>query len=264
MAQGAVKLWVGLGAMLVASSAAAQTANPHAGHGSAPAQVAPGGEGGEGGEGDAFAGLTEHQALAGRLLLIRGHLLVGRELYEAGRPDDALQHYMHPTEELWADVEEPMKKKKLGKVQGLLLSLANAVKNKKPKAEIAQLQAQVDQGLAKGIPVFQQPSTIYNVAIAVLQTAASEYEVAVTDGKFTNVAEYQDGRGFVAATARYLAGYEKLLRTKNSEAYGTLSVELAELRKAWPSTNPPDRPLVEPGQVQARVSRMEFAKGDFR
>jgi len=265
MAQGAIKIWMGLGAVLATAGAAdAQTAT-HA-HGSPPAHAAhagQGGEGGEGGEGDAFVGLSESQALAGRLLLIRGHLMVGKELYDSGRADEALQHFMHPAEELWDSVEAPMKKKGLGKLEGALVSLSNAVKTKKPKDEVARLQAKVEQGIAKGMPVIKQPASAYTITMAVLQSAASEYKEAVVDGKLANVVEYQDGRGFMMALGQFLAGQEKAMKTKSAEGYAALSKDLAELRKNWPSATTPDKPVMEPGVVQALVSRAELHKGRF-
>ena len=115
------KIWAGLStAVLVAtpavSGAAALQTQPrmgieskadadllhlaqHKGHGGEAAKAKPsttaGGEGDEGGAGGA-AELEPSLHLYRGIGMIRGHLLVGGELIEAGRWADALPHFLHP------------------------------------------------------------------------------------------------------------------------------------------------------------------------
>ena len=104
------KLWVGIGAaslvgVAVAGNVAAQDA--HKTHGQPPpgqkgtAGPTAGGEGGE-------AYLTDGGPRDTRIRfyrdveLMRGHLLVGHQLIGLDLWDEALPHFLHPTEELYA------------------------------------------------------------------------------------------------------------------------------------------------------------------
>ena len=104
------KLWVGIGAATIAG--AAVTGNVSAQHGShkqdaGPQPPAPDGPAtktpAEGGE----AYLTDGGPKDTRIRfyrdieLMRGHLLVGRQLIELDLWDEALPHFLHPTEELY-------------------------------------------------------------------------------------------------------------------------------------------------------------------
>jgi hypothetical protein len=104
------KIWVGLGTALLATSPAAQADDTraswqvaqHQGHAVAQAE----GEGeGEGGGAELPAGLRFYRDVE----LIRGHLLVGNELVEAGRWADALPHFLHPEEEIYNSLREGLK-----------------------------------------------------------------------------------------------------------------------------------------------------------
>src|SRR4051794_30014001 len=118
MAGSKVKIWVGLGAYVLASgvgTAWAQTSDvdhsihgkhgfqiaqaTHSSHGSEGGEGGEGGEKGEGGESKALVGLNEEQAYLANIAMIRGHLNVGNELYAAGKANDSLPHFLHPVEE---------------------------------------------------------------------------------------------------------------------------------------------------------------------
>src|SRR6187200_2749765 len=120
------KIWAGLStAVLVAAPVASQgaplpaQAQPgieakadqsllhlaqHQGH-AAPAATA-GGEGeGEGGTAQLQPSLHLYRGIE----MIRGHLLVGAELIEAGRWADAMPHFLHPEEEIYASIRDQLK-----------------------------------------------------------------------------------------------------------------------------------------------------------
>src|SRR6185369_4646864 len=119
------KIWIGVGAFVVAGGSAlgattapdadgtgvarsvlavTDTALPrmqlaqHADHGKDAAKD-PAKEAGEGGEGKNLANLPPDLAFAVRLALLRGHLLVGDELVRQKQWNAALPHFLHPIEE---------------------------------------------------------------------------------------------------------------------------------------------------------------------
>jgi hypothetical protein len=60
---------------------------------------------GAGGEAGTLAGLPPELAFAVRVALLRGHLLVGDELIKQQQWNAALPHFLHPTEEIYGDIQ---------------------------------------------------------------------------------------------------------------------------------------------------------------
>ncbi|MFA7429775.1 MAG: hypothetical protein WCZ23_06440, partial [Rhodospirillaceae bacterium] len=192
MSQNRMKLWVGLGAcvmvgasgMAVAADQPAQVGVHAHAHG-AMAQIAQGGEGGEAGhERAGFEGMPEDQALAGNLMLLRGHLFVGSELYGAGLADDAVIHYLHPSEEIYDEIAPALSSRGVTGMAAELQALSTAVKAKKPQAEVAALQAKVQATVAGAQPKLSAPD-LAKVLAVVLTTAADEYAIAYEGGSLS-------------------------------------------------------------------------------
>lgn len=247
MSQTKMKLWVSLGASVVmGANGMAVAAEPQHAH-SAMMQVAQGGEGGEAGhEHGGFESLSEDQSLAGNLMLLRGHLLVGSELYTAGRADDAVIHYLHPAEEIYNEIAAGLAARGVTGMATDLNALSAAVKGKKPQAEVAALQTKVEAAVAEAQPKLATPA-LAQVLATVLQTAADEYAIAYEGGSLSNAAEYQDARGFV-----WTAESE----VKANPALASLAEGIAALKAAWPGAVPPKSPAMSVDEVSAKVAAL--------
>jgi hypothetical protein len=127
------------------------------------------------------------------------------------------------------------------------------------------VQAAIDRAVAS-IPAEQRqsPRFVLDTANTLLKQSAAEYQAAVADGKFVNVAEYQDSLGFVTVARDLVADVAIRLKDMNSGAYQDLVAALTELQKAWPSPMPPARPVVDVSEVYSNVSRVELISSDFR
>lgn len=273
-----LKLWMGIGTFaLLGAGANAAEVHGHGQHAPVAVQVAQadhqhaaGGEGGEGGEAgheqDIFTDYPAGEALVGRLLMIKGHLIVGQELYRAGRLDDAAPHYLHPTEEIYGLIDAEMKKRKLPGFEADLKALAGLVKQKKPAADVFAKQDAVLAKLEKAMTSADRKAPAFTMAVApgVLSQAAEEYKEAFTEDKLANPVEYQDARGFVTAARGYVAAHAKGLSAKNADAFKTLSANLDEIAKAFPTAVPPQQAVLDAGAVRALVSKVELMKGSFQ
>lgn len=208
---------------------------------------------------EAFA--SPEAAYVGQLELMKGHLLVGRELLDAGAPQDAVFHYLHPAEELYGEMEDDLARHGAAPFKSELDRLATLVEENADPAEIeaaeAQTVAAIDAALAK-LPAEQResPAFVLDVALGMLRVAADEYAEAITDGRIANVVEYQDARGFVWEARRLIAGIEDQLKAKDAEAYRDLIVHLDALQKAWPTPQPPEQPVLSAEEVAAAVARI--------
>src|SRR5262245_25655030 len=132
------------------------------------------------------------------IALMRGHLLVGGELVEQGAWDEALPHFLHPTEELYGAMERYIKLHKVTPFDRQLKALAQTVKAQN-KAAYAQATKVVDERIANALTAFKRfmqgaPFTSFTARalVEVLKVAKSEYEAAIEDGRFAKPVEYQD------------------------------------------------------------------------
>jgi hypothetical protein len=276
------KIWVGLGTALLATSPAAQTAlatpparagdaqssSPsawqvaqHQGHAVAQAE----GEGeGEGGGAELPADLRFYRDIE----LIRGHLLVGNELVEAGRWADALPHFLHPEEEIYNGLREGLKTHKVSPFLTALKSLTQTVKAKNKEA-YARARAAVEErlvGAEAAVRAGQADAAAFAIetALEVLQVAAEEYEAAIAKGRIANVVEYQDARGFVLETERLIGTHAPALSAKNADALKAVQASLGELKGAFPAAVPPAKPVRDAGQFLSAVSGFELQVGKLQ
>jgi hypothetical protein len=266
------KLWVGIGAATLASAPIAGGAtaqDAHKGHAATPAAPASTTNPAEGGE----AYLTDGGPRDPRIrfyrdvALTRGHILVGGQLIELGLWDEALPHFLHPTEELYALMEKYIKLHNMRPFRTELQALAQTVKAKR-KGAYEQALKVVDQRLAAALAIaqkFMNPLRGFTVrsAAEVLKVALSEYETSIEGGRFAKPVEYQDGRGFVWEAERMIEGAAPELTKADADALARIRTSLAKLKAAWPAPMPPDAPVMEPGVMSALVSDIELHASRF-
>jgi hypothetical protein len=273
MAKLARKLWVGIGAATIAGaasmSAAVRAQEPeHKAHGGSPhahKQGADRKEAGEGGE----AYLTDGGPRDTRVRfyrdieLMRGHLLVGQQLLDLDLWDEALPHFLHPTEELYGSMERYIELHGMQPFGRELQALAQTVKAKRRGAydqALKPVQQRLDAalGVAKKFMRPEQKFAIQS-AIEVLRTAQSEYEASMQGGVFVKPVEYQDSRGFVWRAEQVIeAAAASAPRPIEPEPLTRVRAALARLKTAWPAPLPPPKPLLDPAQISALIAEIEL------
>ncbi len=288
------KIWLGVGAFVVAGASAPGAAGPlagnnvpgllaltdvvtdtavprmhaagivvaqHAGHAPKPEE---GGE--EGGESKSVATLPPALAFAVRIALLRGHLLVGDELVKQQQWNAALPHFLHPTEEIYGDLKDQLADYKVPPFDAALKALSDVVKGKKSNDYARALKA-VNDALAAadaGMKAKQEanwPGFVVEAAVEALKTATGEYQQAIVGGRIAKPVEYQDARGFIWQGDRMIESVAEDLQTKDSAALGQVRSGLAELKKAFPSAMPPTTPVKDHAAVLGDVARIELAAG---
>lgn len=261
------KLWVGIGAATIAGASMAGSVaaqDTHKGHAPPPAKDAATDNPAQGGE----AYLTDGGPRDTRIrfyrdiALMRGHLLVGGQLIELGLWDEALPHFLHPTEELYGAMEKYIKLHSIRPFGRELQALAQAVKAKR-KGAYQQTLGVVDQRLEGALDVvkrFMTPLLGFTArsAAEVLKVALSEYEGSIEDGRFSKPVEYQDSRGFVWEAERMLEAAGPQLAKADAQALAAIRRALAEIKTAWPAPMPPEKPILEPSRMSALISDIEL------
>jgi hypothetical protein len=279
------KIWLGVGAFMVIETAATSgspgpgpqtfawpSARPHL-----PAAAAAGAirvaqqadhapDAGEGGEAGTLARLPPELAFAVRIALLRGHLLVGDELVKQQQWNAALPHFLHPTEELYGDIQGELAGYNVPPFDAALKALAQVVKTRKGGADYAKALKRVNDALAAaeaGMKARQSnwSGFVVEAAVEALKAASGEYEEAIVGGRIAKPVEYQDARGFVWEAERMIESVAADLQRQNAPALREVRAGMAELKLAFPSPMPPRMPVKDQATVLGDVARIELAAG---
>ncbi|NJM47585.1 MAG: helix-hairpin-helix domain-containing protein [Alkalinema sp. RU_4_3] len=197
-----------------------------------------------------------------KLGLMKGHMMVAKELLDLGKPDQAEPHIGHPVEEIYADVEEQLNERKVKEFKSALISLQDLVKaGAKDKAKVeADFKTSVTaiDGAIAVLPETQrsEPKFVMQVLNGLLDTANSEYDAAIADGKVKEAIEYQDSRGFVTYAVEL---YNKVFAKLKPEVRSKITADLKDLSTAWPDALPPAVPVKTPEAVTKLIKGIEAA-----
>ncbi len=199
-----------------------------------------------------------------KLGLMKGHLLVAKELLDLQKPDQAEPHIGHPVEEIYADVEDQLNERNIKEFKTSLIALQDTVKagakdaNKVGTEFKTSMQA-VDGAIA-ALPETQRtsPDFVLQVVNGLLDTANSEYGAAIADGKIAQAIEYQDSRGFVTYANELFTAISPQLSKTKAEANTTIQTTMADLVKVWPSALPPAAPVKTPVEVSKLIKTIEL------
>ncbi len=196
------------------------------------------------------------------MALMKGHLLVGKELLDLNEPKQAEPHIGHPVEEIYSDVESQLKQKNVKEFKTTLENLEDLVKSKPKDARVvtsfASSMEAVDAAIA-AVPQEKrnQPKFMLAAIDGVLDTAKEEYEAAIANGKIVEDIEYQDSRGFVLYAQELYAGIAAQMQTAHPEQNKAITSSMSELAKAWPSVIAPSAPAKTPEEVAKLVDTIE-------
>ncbi|KAF0675568.1 hypothetical protein [Profundibacterium mesophilum] len=147
------------------------------------------------------AGPMETDRYLRDLGLIDGHLRAGVALFAAGKQDGAATHMKHPEDEIYAALVPGLEARGAPEFGDRLTELADLVEDGAPAEQVeaahAQIAGQID---AARVAADAAPRETLLALAAMLRIAAEEYGAGIdAAGKVTDLHEYQDAWGFVAA-----------------------------------------------------------------
>jgi hypothetical protein len=197
-----------------------------------------------------------------KLGLMKGHMLVAKELLDQGKPDQAEPHIGHPVEEIYVDVEEQFQERKVPEFKTALIGLQDLVKSNPKDAKITTNFEQSMQAIDKAIQILpesqrQSPDFMLQVVNGLLDAANSEYGAAIADGKISAAIEYQDSRGFINYADTLQSNIAEPLKKENPEAQKAIAESMTKLKTAWPSATAPTTPVLAPEEVTKLVKTIE-------
>jgi Helix-hairpin-helix motif len=197
-----------------------------------------------------------------KLGLMKGHLLVAKELLDQNQPKQAQPHIGHPVEEIYIDVEEQLEERKVKEFKSNLVSLTDLVKSNpkdvKIKTNFTTSVEAVDNAIA-ALPTQErsQPEFVLQVINGLLDAANSEYGAAVANGKITAPIEYQDSRGFVVYSQELYQSISSQMTQEHPESHKAIDTAFMELVKVWPTAMPPVQAVNTPEDVTKLVKIIE-------
>ncbi|AFZ00766.1 ComEA family DNA-binding protein [Calothrix sp. PCC 6303] len=198
-----------------------------------------------------------------KLGLMKGHLLVAKELLDQNQPKQAEPHIGHPVEEIYVDVEEQLNERKVKEFKTTLVSLEDLVKSN-PKSDKLNPDFKTSmQSVENAIAVLPEgqrnkPAFVLQIINGLLDSANSEYTAAVAGGKISAPIEYQDSRGFVIYAQELYKGISAQVAKDSPDADKTITTAMADLVKNWPAAIPPAAAVKTPEEVTKLVKTIEL------
>ncbi len=191
---------------------------------------------------------TDDTAYLVQLGLIRGHLLVGHALLEAGADAAAATHSKHPSDELYADLEGAFEARGKPGFAPALSELATAFEAGDLR-DAREMHDAVREAISDAeSAAVVNPVKAANVILGLLRVAAWEYGIGITDGEVTNAHEYQDAWGFTQTAKDWAA---KLAESgESASVFSAIETRLGELDDLWPELVPSE---VTPAMNAARL-----------
>lgn len=256
------KRWLSLGVALASGiSVAAVAADNQAAADAQPtmtlAQAAAGeGEGGS----DTPASLkADDVAFLSRLGLIRGHLLVGYELYRQGHGAMANMHMKHPRDELYAGLVPAIEHRGGERFDDPLSTLADSVESAADQAAVDRAYQALETGIrsAEAVTSPSLKTSLLSI-VALLNTAGEEYALGVEDGKLVNAHEYQDAFGFTQIAKRRLAELPAPVRSQSAATVEQADSIIAQLADLWPALAPGEEVDGDASRLHGAAARIEI------
>ena len=202
-----------------------------------------------------------------------GHFRALELNLDAGNGDLARTHATHPVAELYDSMKptlaaaDPALDRKLGTILDELRDKASTeVSRSEAQSAIDDAKEAVEEARMAviGADLSSDPAFKLNLMKTLLETSAAEYGEAVSDGRITEMAEFQDGSAFVWRSQQVLQTMESEL---GSETYGYLELSYGSLWDAYDARLDPSEVsgLTDSvlGQVEVAVNeqlaeRLEF------
>lgn len=190
------------------------------------------------------------------LALIKGHLIVGKELLELKEYQEAEPHFGHPVDEIYGLLAPQLSARNLPDFKKSLTVLHELVKftpqDPKVMTQYQLVMRELDQVIAT-FPDSQlkSPQFILKVINNLLATTEEEYSAAIIDNRVVENVEYQDSRGFVLYS---LDLYENIA---NPQLNREIRPILLEIKSAFPTPMPPNPVVKSPQTMTSLVKQFE-------
>ena len=183
---------------------------------------------------------TDDAAYLTQLGLLRGHLMVGFELYQRSLSEMSATHMKHPNEELYADLIPAFEVRGCEGFADELSNLALVVSDHEAIDVVASSYELLSASIGRCEAVAERGdrTVVMKVVMSLLTNALLEYEIGVVNGSINNVHEYQDAWGFTQVASEYARLPVFLTDDEGRLVSRRLQQLITSLDPLWPSLNP--------------------------
>ncbi|APE31406.1 hypothetical protein BOX17_10865 [Halomonas aestuarii] len=179
-------------------------------------------------------------------------------------------HFAHPLDEQYEALEPVLESRGVDDVLEVSLeTLEQGAREGLAWEALESRYAEVETTIREAMDtteasLLQDPAFVSRVHRALITASLYEYAEAVDEGDFTNVVEYQDGRGMMQVGRRMLERQGEIFgATEDAEGYQALLDAYNEALRAWPSAEAPAEPVMSFGELSGAVFRLENLLGDY-
>jgi hypothetical protein len=200
--------------------------------------------------------------------IARGHLLASLELAKSGKLDQSVLHSRHVLDEAWTELAQLLSTEDSQALRPKIEAVNESIALKSPTSEIVaaheQARSFIDRLTAATYAAGEAKTRqTLDLVLLLLKQALAEYEEAWDNLQLKDRVEYQDGFGFVAVANAELRSIFPRLRALNPQAAAEIEKTVERLSRAWPSPEPPDRPVMNKPVLRALVTAVEINARQF-
>lgn len=191
-----------------------------------------------------------------RMGMLEGHLMIGKELLDAGQVKLALPHFGHPVAELYSDVSPWMEANRLPSFEADLVRLEAAVASAPKAAATGALYRQVLDSVhaaRASAPAALRDSVPEMIRICsdTIDAAAGEYGEAVNRGRIDSPVEYHDSRGYLGYVSQELGRLSRAAPAADKGLMDRFGAVLSRARWIVEPLMPPEKPRATVTQYRA-------------
>ena len=273
------KIWVGVGMVVVAGTAA--SAQPFAADAAGKVRAQPGwqvaaadtakalpaSQGGEGGEaGAAATGEITDAGLSEKLAELSAHLWLAQTLNSNSGGAEAAEVLTHALESIYPQVAPGLANRQIAPLEAALKSVLEAARKSVNGAKFdsvdleRQLMAADAVITPKGAALARHEA---GVIVGLAKSASIEFGEAVVDGQIKAIAEYRLASAFVRAAIGRFKGVEAQLKDKSAVATADIADGLSALGASLNSLDALPAVRLTPAQFSAIASRLELKASRF-
>jgi len=203
--------------------------------------------------------IDDHEYLT-QISLVKGHLLVGVELYKNEYFENAKRHMKHPKSELYAGLIPTFEAKNANGFATELEALALSVENKEELSVVTKNYKGLLEAINQNEIYVESKSNIFENKIllvkSLLKIAAEEYAIGIIDGNIVNKFEYQDALGFTIVAKDILENANSLSSSEDEKRSKIIEI-IENLSPLWPSLVPTEKINGDAVRILTAVNKID-------
>jgi hypothetical protein len=210
-----------------------------------------------------IAGASPDLIFALRLHLLRGHFAAAKVLASHNRYNEASSHTAQVLRSTLNPIEAELTKRGFASIKGHVRSIHGMSDGHAGELALLREMRTAEMEIWQAydsISEDERQSVSFNLDLALLlfKQAARQYEAAWQGLRLVHLHEFQNGYGYLLEARWLLARTLPVLRKRNVKAATNIENAYLRLREAWPSIDPPTKPVLPYSTINGLVAAIEI------